>query len=194
MCIFIRALPITPPGDRLISDMIEEDMRSLGEMTAELNREASKHREARDKYRQQASVLAEKRNKLQQRARELSEQARAYREKRDECNAAAREAKQKREECNDRAAQIRARGGNGDIDGARAEAEEHHKRVVKMSATGQANHEKMCQLLDEASALRDQAQVCHEQFLACKAAADSEHARFVEVLKRIENLKNELPD
>ena len=88
---------------------------------------------------------------------------------------------------------MRARGG-GDIDGARAEAEEHHKKVVKMSAAGQANHEKMCQLMDDASKLRDEAQVCHEQFLACREAADSEHARFVEVLKKIEVLRDNLPD
>ena len=89
---------------------------------------------------------------------------------------------------------MRARGGTGDIDGARAEAQEHHKKVVQMSAAGQANHEKMCQLMDEASKLRDEAQVCHDQHLACRAAADSEHKKFVEVLKKIEELKDNLPD
>ena len=178
----------------MISDLIEEDARSLEEMTAELNKEASKHREARDKYHQQASVLAEKRNRLQQRARELSSQAQVYRKKRDECNAAARDAKAKREECNDRAAQIRARGGVGDIDGARSQAQEHHAAVVKMSADGQANHEKMCQLMDEAAKLRDEAQVCHEQHLTCKAAADSEHRKFEEILQRIKDMRDNLPD
>ncbi len=89
---------------------------------------------------------------------------------------------------------MRARGGNGDIDGARAEAQEHHKKVVQMSAAGQANHEKMCQLMDEAAKLRDEAQVCHEQHLTCKAAADSEHKKFEEILQKIKDMRDNLPD
>ncbi len=181
-------------SDRLISDIIEEDLRSLEEMTAELSKQANRYRESRDRYHQQASVLAEKRNKLQQRAGELSSEATVYRSKRDECNLAAKEAKQKRQEFNDMAAEIKARGGLGDAGDARAKAQENHQIVVKMSAEGQANHEKMCQLMDEASKLREQAQVCHEQFLDCKAAADSEHQKFVEVLKKIDELKNNLPE
>ena len=59
----------------MISELIEEDARSLEEILSGLNNEAAKHKAARDDYHKQAAVLAEKRDKLQAQARKLSSQA-----------------------------------------------------------------------------------------------------------------------
>jgi len=66
--------------------------------------------------------------------------------------------------------------------------------MVKYNTSGQAIHEKMHLLFDEADKLRQEAQVCHEQYLDCKKAADAEHERYIQVVKRINNVKDNLPD
>ena len=138
----------------MISEMIEEDARRLDEIIADLNREANKHRTARDDYNRQAQVLADKRDKLQAQARRLSSQAAVYKQQRDECNICARENKQKRDEWNDRAARMRAAGGLGDIGEAKSQAQSYHQKVVKYSQDGQALHDKMHSLMEQADRLR----------------------------------------
>ena len=107
----------------MISEMIEEDARRLDEIIADLNREANKHRTARDDYNRQAQVLADKRDKLQAQARKLSSQAAVYKQQSDECNICAWQNKQKRDEWNDRAARMRAAGGLGDIGEAKSQTQ-----------------------------------------------------------------------
>ena len=51
----------------MISEMIEEDARRLDDIVADLNKEAIRHRNARDDYNRQAQVLADKRDKLRPR-------------------------------------------------------------------------------------------------------------------------------
>ncbi len=52
----------------------------------------------------------------------------------------------------------------------------------------------MHQLYDEADRLRAEAQTCHEQCADCRRAADAEHERYIQVVRRIEKVRNELPD
>jgi len=177
-----------------ISDSIEQDMRSLDEILRELNKEAANHKNERDKYHQQADVLAEKRDKLQEKARRLSSEARALKAQRDDYNLTASEARQKRDEWNDKVQMMRARGGLGDINGAKQMADTYHQQMVKASSSGQVAHEKMHALYEEADKLRAEAQVCHEQYLDCKKAADSEHEKYIQVVKRINAVKDNLPD
>ncbi len=177
-----------------VSDSIEQDLRSLDEILKELNKEAANHKAERDRFHQQADVLAEKRDKLQEKARRLSSEARAMKDQRDDCNLSAQEARQKRDEWNDKAKMMRERGGLGDINGAKQMADTYHQKMVKYNTSGQAIHEKMHQLFEEADKLRDEAQVCHEQYLDCRKAADSEHEKFIQVVKRINSVKDNLPD
>ena len=178
----------------MIAEMIEDDVRRLDEIVAELNREALKHRNARDDYNRQANVLAEKRDKLQAQAGKLSSQASVYKQQRDECNISVREAKQKRDEWNDRAARMRAAGGLGDIGEAKSQAQNWHQKVVKYSQDGQALHEKMHTLMDEAGKLREEAQVCHEQCQTCRRAANSEHEKYIAAVRKIERVRDNLPE
>ena len=178
----------------MISEMIEADARTLDEMVAELNREAAKHRSERDMYNQKAQVLADKRNALQDKARKLVAEANLVKQRRDDFNLSAREAKEKREEWNDKVAMMRERGGLGDIGEAKAQSQNDHQKVVKYSNSGQLAHEKMLRLREEADALREEAQVCHGQFLDCKKAADLEHDRYIQAIRRIERLRDELPE
>jgi len=177
-----------------ISDSIEQDMRTLDEILRELNKEASKHKEERDRFHQQADVLAEKRDKLQDKAKRLSSEARALKAQRDDYNLTASEARQKRDEWNDKAKMMRQRGGLGDINGAKQMADTYHQKMVKANTSGQAIHEKMHILFEEADKLRDDAQVCHEQYLDCKRAADAEHEKYIQAVKRINSVKDNLPD
>ena len=177
-----------------ISDSIEQDLRSLDEILKELNKEAAGHKAERDRYHQQADILAEKRDKLQEKARRLSSEGRALKAQRDDYNLTASEARQKRDEWNDKAQMMRARGGLGDINGAKQMADTFHQKMVKANTSGQLAHEKMHQLFEDADKLRAEAQVCHEQFLDCKKAADAEHEKYIQVVKRINHVKDNLPD
>ncbi|MBR1452071.1 MAG: hypothetical protein IJ592_01055 [Candidatus Methanomethylophilaceae archaeon] len=177
-----------------ISDAIEQDLRSLDEILKELNKEAAKHKAERDRYHQQADVLAEKRDKLQEKAKRLSSEARSLKAQRDDYNLTASEMRQKRDEWNDKARTMRERGGLGDISGAKQMADTYHQKMVKANDSGQLIHEKMHQLFEDADKLRAEAQVCHEQYLDCKKAADAEHEKFIQVVKRINNVKDNLPD
>lgn len=177
-----------------ISDSIEQDLRTLDEILKELNKEAANHKAERDKYHQQADILAEKRDKLQEKARRLSSEARALKAQRDDYNLSAQENKQKRDEWNDKVKMMKARGGLGDISGAKQMAETYHQKMVKCNTSGQAIHEKMHLLFDEADKLRQEAQVCHDQYLDCKRAADAEHEKYIQAVKRINSVKDNLPD
>ena len=178
----------------MISDMIEEDARTLDEMVSELNREAMKHKSARDNYHQQAAVLADKRNALQDKARKLVAEANLMKQRRDDYNLSAKEAKEKREEWNDKVAMMRERGGLGDIGEAKAQSQNYHQKVVKYSNSGQVAHEKMLQLRQDADKLRDEAQEYHEKYLDCKKAADLEHERYIQAIRKIEKVRDNLPD
>ena len=178
----------------MISEMIEEDARRLDDIVSELNREALKHRNARDDYNRQAQVLADKRDKLQAQARKLSSQAAVYKQQRDECNICARENKQKRDEWNDRAARMRAAGGLGDIGEAKSQAQNYHQKVVKYSQDGQVLHGKMHGLMEQADKLRQEAQVCHEQCQTCRRAANSEHEKYIAAVRKIEKVRDNLPE
>ena len=223
----------------MISEMIEEDARRLDEIIADLNREANKHRTARDDYNRQAQVLADKRDKLQAQARRLSSQAAVYKQQRDECNICARENKQKRDEWNDRAARMRAAGGLGDIGEeptvvfissssatgnykrlvqtfvsqalsalrscaaghagrcpveTKSQAQSYHQKVVKYSQDGQALHDKMHSLMEQADRLRQEAQTCHEQCQTCRRAANSEHEKYIAAVRKIERVRDNLPE
>ena len=177
-----------------ISDDIESEARTLDDMVSELNREAMKYRENRDRFHQQASVLADKRNHLQDKARKLVSEANLVKQRRDDFNLSAREAKEKREEWNDKVMIMKQRGGLGDRGEAKAQAQNYHQKVVKYSASGQAAHEKMMQLREEADRLREEAQVCHDQYLTCKRAADAEHEKYIRTIRKIDRVRNELPD
>lgn len=177
-----------------ISDDIESEARTLDDMVSELNREAMKYRENRDRFHQQASVLADKRNHLQDKARKLVSEANLVKQRRDDFNLSAREAKEKREEWNDKVMIMKQRGGLGDMGEAKAQAQNYHQKVVKYSASGQAAHEKMMQLREEADRLREEAQICHDQYLTCKRAADAEHEKYIRTIRKIDRVRNELPD
>ena len=166
----------------MISEMIEEDARRLDDIVSELNREALKHRNARDDYNRQAQ------------ARKLSSQAAVYKQQRDECNICARENKQKRDEWNDRAARMRAAGGLGDIGEAKSQAQNYHQKVVKYSQDGQALHDKMHSLMEQADRLRQEAQTCHEQCQTCRRAANSEHEKYIAAVRKIERVRDNLPE
>jgi uncharacterized coiled-coil DUF342 family protein len=177
-----------------VSDSIEQDLRSLDEILKELNKEAASYKSERDKFHQQADVLAEKRDKLQEKAKRLSAEARALKVQRDEYNLSASEARQKRDEWNDKAKMMKARGGLGDINGAKQMADTYHQKMVKYNTGGQSVHEKMHLLFEEADKLRAEAQVYHEQFLDCKKAADAQHEKYIQTVKRINSVKDNLPD
>lgn len=164
---------------------------SLGDMVADLRKRAMKHRAARDDYQEKATILSDKRDRLQKKARTLSSQAQVHRQQRDDFNISAREAKLERDQWNAKVATMRERGGLGDISGAREQAENHHRNVMKMSAAGQAAHEKMRQLMEEADKLRQEAQVCHEQAQACRRAGNAEHEEYIRLIRRISELEND---
>lgn len=178
----------------MIAEMIEEDARRLDEIIADLNREAANHRKARDDYNRQAEVLAEKRDRLQAQARKLSSQAAVYKAQRDEANLSVQEAKRKRDEWNDRATRMRAAGGLGDIGEAKSQAQNWHQKVVKYSKDGQTAHDKMHSLMDEAGKLRAEAQTCHEQCQVCRRAANSEHEKYIAAIRKIERVRDNLPE
>lgn len=178
----------------MISEQIEEDARRLDEILANLNKEAAKHRSERDEYNRRAQTLMEKRDRLQAQARKLSSQASVFKQQRDECNLCAKEAKQKRDEWNDRAARMRASGGLGDIGEARSQANNWHQKVVKNSQDGQIAHDKMHSLMEEAEKLRAHAQECHDQISVLRKAADSEHEKYISAVRRIEKVRDNLPD
>lgn len=177
-----------------VSDQIEADSRTLDEMIAELNREALKHRNARDNYQQQARVLAEKRDSLHDKARKVVVELQLMRQRRDDFNNSAREAKEKREEWNDKFILMRERRNMEEADMAKDEANKYHQKVMKNSHNGQIAHEKMMQLSKEADTIRAEAESYHEKFLDCRKAADLEHVRYIETIQKIEELKDNLPD
>ncbi len=178
----------------MTSDGIEEDAERLDAIVADLNREAANHRRLRDEYQEKAGILADKRDKLQKRARSLSAEANVYKERRDESNLTARECRGKRDQWNERVQRMRASGGLGDIDEARAQANSWHQKAEKASKSSDAAHKKMHQLFDEADRLRDEARTCQEQIADLRRAADIEHTRYIETVRRIDRVRNELPD
>ncbi len=178
----------------MISEQIEEDARRLDEITAELNREAQNHKKERDAYHESARVLADKRDALQRKARSLSSEAAVYKERRDDAILTAKECRAKRDEWNDRVARMRASGGLGDIGEAKTQANQWHQKAEKASNSSDAAHEKMHQLYSEADRLREEAQRCHQQYLDCKKAADLEHAKYIEAVRKIERIRDNLPD
>ncbi len=178
----------------MISEQIEEDARRLDDILADLNKEVLNRRKARDEFHEKAAVLADKRDKLQKKARTLSAEAAVYKERRDDANITARECRAKRDEWNDRVARMRASGGLGDIGEAKMQANQWHQKGEKGSRTSDTAREKMDQLYEEADRLRAEAQVCHQQYLDCKKAADIEHTKYIEAVRRIDTVKNSLPE
>lgn len=163
--------------------------RTMEDLAGDAEREAVKHKAARDKYSRQAQVLIDKRNQLQDMAKKLSSEARYMRDRRDDYNLSASEARGKRDEWNDRAATMRARGGLGDIGEARSQSSNYHQKAVKFSNSGQLAHEKMKQLQEEANSLREQAQVYHEQAMELRKAADAEHELYIKAKRRAQNIR-----
>lgn len=170
-----------------------EGERTLDDLAGEAEKDAVKHKAARDKYSRQASVLIDKRNQLQEKARKLSSEAKYMRDRRDDYNHSAIEARGKRDEWNDRAASMKARGGLGDIGEARSQSNNYHQKAVKFSNSGQLAHEKMKQLTEEADALRQQAQTYHEQAMELRRAADAEHELYIKAKRRAQAIR-ESPD
>ena len=74
------------------------------------------------------------------------------------------------------------------------QANQWHQKAEKASRTSDTAHEKMHQLYEEADRLRAEAQVCHQQYLDCKKAADIEHTKYIEAVRRIDTVKNSLPE
>ena len=89
---------------------------------------------------------------------------------------------------------MRAAGGLGDIGEAKSQAQSYHQKVVKYSQDGQALHEKMHTLMDQAEKLRQEAQVCHEQCQTCRRAANSEHEKYIAAVRKIERVRDNLPE
>ncbi len=178
----------------MIAEQIEEEARRLDDILAELNREANNHKKARDDYHDKASVLADKRDALQKRAKKISNEAVVYKQYRDEANLSAKEYRARRDEWNDRVARMRSSGGLGDIGEGKSQANSWHQKMVKAVEEGNTAHEKMHQLYADADKLRAEAQVCHEQFIDLKKAADVEHTRYIEVIRKIERIRDNLPE
>ncbi len=178
----------------MIAEQIEEDARRLDDILAELNKEISNHKKARDDFHDKASILADKRDLLQKRAKKLSAEAAIHKQYRDEANLTAKECRRMRDEWNDRVARMRASGGLGDIGEGKSQANSWHQKALKASEESDKSHEKMHQLYEEADKLRAEAQICHEQFLDCKKAADIEHTRYIEAVRRIERIRDNLPE
>ncbi|GEM_PF-2536213 len=163
--------------------------RTMEDLAGDAERDAVKHKAARDKYSRQAQVLIDKRNQLQDKAKKLSNEARYMRDRRDDYNLSASEARGKRDEWNDRANTMKARGGLGDIGEARSQSSNYHQKAVKFSNSGQLAHEKMKQLQEEASALREQAQVYHEQAMELRRAADAEHELYIKAKRKAQAIR-----
>ena len=163
--------------------------RTMEDLAGDAEREAVKHKAARDKYSRQAQVLIDKRNQLQDKARKLSSEARYMRDRRDDYNLSASEARGKRDEWNDRANTMKARGGLGDIGEARSQSSNYHQKAMKFSNSGQLAHEKMKQLQEEANTLREQAQVYHEQAMELRRAADAEHELYIKAKRRAQTIR-----
>ncbi len=178
----------------MIAEQIEEDARRLDEILSELNKEAANHKRARDDFHEKAAVLADKRDALQKRAKKFSSEAAVQKQYRDEANLSANEYRRKRDEWNDRVARMRASGGLGDIGEGKSQANSWHQKAVKASEQSNLAHEKMHQLYQEADKLRAEAQICHEQFVDCKKAADVEHNRYIETIRKIEKIRDNLPE
>lgn len=178
----------------MISDQIDDDAERLESILADLNREALGHKQMRDEYHDKATVLVDKRSKLMAKARSLSAEANVYKERRDEANLTARECRGKRDQWNERVQRMKASGGLGDIGEARAQAESWHQKAVKASESSDTAHEKMHQLYEEADRLREEAKTCQEQISDLRRAADIEHTKYIETIRKIDRVKNELPD
>ena len=52
----------------------------------------------------------------------------------------------------------------------------------------------MLQLRSDADKLREEAQTYHEKYLDCKKAADLEHEKYIQVIRRMEKVRDNLPD
>ena len=121
-------------------------------------------------------------------------EAAVYKARRDDANLTAKECRARRDEWNDRGARMRASGGLGDIGECKSQANSWHQKAVKASEDANTAHEKMHQLYDEADRLRAEAQKCHEQYLDCKRGADAEHTRYIQAVRSIERVRENLPD
>ena len=49
-------------------------------------------------------------------------------------------------------------------------------------------------LMDQAEKLRQEAQVCHEQCQTCRRAANSEHEKYIAAVRKIERVRDNLPE
>lgn len=174
----------------MTADEIEED-RSLEDILSELNKQALKHKQARDTYNSNASILADKRDALRAKSRALSSEANLCKKRRDEASLTGRELKAKRDEWNDRVSMMRASGGLGDITEAKTQATSFHNQAQKEFQKSDNFHLKMKELYEEADKLREEADTCHSQFLDLKKAADLEHEKYIAAIRRINEIKDD---
>ena len=177
-----------------MSDITEEtgDARTYDEILADLNKVANRHRKERDALNENSKVWANKRDRINAQMHEKTAQAAVFKEKRDSCNAAARDARGERDRWNDAA--VNARNDGWDPYDARSRADACHVQVTKCSADGQAYHEKIHQLYDEADILREQSEDAHKKYLICRHASDFEHEEYLKAMQKIHDFKNGLPE
>ena len=168
-------------------------LKSFDELLAELNKEAANHKRDRDNFQNQAKVWADKRDKCNALARSKASQAAIFKEQRDEYNREVKVAKEQRDKWNNTVTDYRERG-LGNSSEAKNQANCYHQQIVQNSANGQAAHERMSQLYSEADELHQQSDDAHKKFLICTKAGDIEHQNYIVVIKKIQKLRDGLPD
>ncbi len=88
---------------------------------------------------------------------------------------------------------MRAAGGWATIGETKSQAQNWHQKVLKYFKDGQAAHDRMYSLMEEAGKLRDRAQECHNQFLVCRRVVDSEHEKHIAAIRRMKRVKDKPP-
>jgi len=155
--------------------------------------DANNHKKARDEFSAQSKMWIIRRNNYGAMARENVAKATEAKRERDFFNQKVREAKEKRDECHRKAAELKETGKEG-FSELREEGNKYHEEVAENSVKGQAAHEKMITSYEEADVARKLSDAAQKKFTDCRIAADVEHNAYIEKLREIDNLKDNLPE
>lgn len=173
--------------------MAKSDVSVLDLMCKERYAEANNHKRLRDQYSQDAKNWAAKRDLYRERSKQEYAQAPALKERRDGLNAKVKEMKAERDGWNAKAAALKGTRGP-EYDEARAKADECHKLMTEYNEKGQAAHSEYVSIMEQSRTDRALADAAHAKFVECRKAADEEHRLYVESIRSVEELRDNLPD
>lgn len=174
-------------------ESVSDNVRILDIMCKERYSDANNHKKSRDDFSAQSKMWTIRRNNYSTTARENVAKATEAKKERDLFNQKVRDSKEKRDECHRKAAELRETGREGYRE-LREEGNRYHEEVTENSAKGQAAHERMMKFYEEADVARKLSDAAQKKSMDCRIAADAEHRMYIEKLKEVDDLKNNLPE